>query len=239
MNAPKTLPLCCLALLASALSATAWAQQEEAATLSLAEAALRGPAVASVLEMPRDTPTKQLGAIFTLLDLGEADVAEALWKDFSGDELEGDVQAALVKKFGVARFLKLARREGSGETASELDGARRFAESCLQAAAKQRRDPQRLTKLIGKLSDPAAEVRQAARSDIAVVGDAGAIACLEALAQATDTQLRTELMLTLARMRPAVEPMLIAALADGRGQFRRDVIELTGYLHLQDAVPWL
>ncbi len=239
MNATKTLPFCCLALLSTALSTTAWAQPEETTTLSLTEAALRGPAVASVLDMPRDTPTQQLGAIFTLLDLGEADVAQMLWKDFSRDDLGEETQAALVSKFGAARFLKLARLENPSEDASELAGARGFAESCLEASAKVSSDPKRLAKLISELSSESAEIRQAARSDLAVTGDAGAIACLEALAQATDPQPRTELMLTLARMRPGVEPMLIAAIAGGHGQFRRDVVELSGYLHLQDAIPWL
>ncbi len=239
MNTPKTLQLCCLTLLFSALSETAWAQQAETATLSFADAAPRGPAVASVLDMPRETPAQQLGAIFTLLDLGEADIAEGLWKAFSDEKLEGKIKAALVEQFGVARFLKLARLEGAGETASGLAGARRFAESCLQASATFRSAPERLAKFIAGLSDESAQVRQAARSDLAVTGDVGAIACLEALAQATAPQVRTELMLTLARMRPGVEPMLLAAIADGRGQFRRDVVELSGYLHLQDAVPWL
>ncbi len=226
--------LCCLALQASSLSGTAWAQTEEAA-VSLAEAAQRGPAVASVLDMPRETPSQQLGAVFTLLDLGEADVAAVLWKDFSRDDLDEQAMAVLVSKFVAARFLTLARRAD----ATGLTGAHAFAESCLQASAKVRTNPKRLAKLISQLSDPATEVRRAARSDLAVTGDAGAIVCLEALAQAVDPQVRTELLLTLAKMRPGVEPMLVAAIADGHGHFRRDVVELAGYLHLQDAVPWL
>ena len=66
---------------------------------------------------------------------------------------------------------------------------------------------------------------------------------MEALAAAPEgdagKQLRTELLFTLAQLRPGVEPMLMAALAEGEGQFRRDVVELTGYLQLTDAVPWL
>ena len=96
-------------MLVSALSATAWAQTEEAA-VSLADAAQRGPAVASVLDMPRETPSQQLGAVFTLLDLGEADVAAVLWKDFSRDDLDDQAKATLVSKYGAARFLSLARR---------------------------------------------------------------------------------------------------------------------------------
>lgn len=213
---------------------------QEQPEIDLAEAALRGPAVASVLEMPRETPAQQLGAIFTLIDLGEADVALALWKDFAGDDVDDETKAAMVGEFGAARFLNLARRENS----SELSGARAFANSCLAASAAFNTNPQRLAKLIEALANPSAAVQQAARADLAVTGDAGAVACLEALAQASakedsSEQVRTQLLLTLAKMRPGVEPMLIAALADGQGQFRRDVVELVGYLHLQDSVPWL
>ena len=238
MNTLKTLQLCSLAMLAFALTETAWAQTEEAA-VSLVEAARSGPAVASVLDMPHETPAQQLGAVFMLLDLGKADVAAVLWKDFFDEELEDDVKAALVEQFGAARFLKLARLGSGGKTASGLAGGRAFAESCLQASAAFRRAPERLAKLIAGLSDESVEVQRAARSDLAVTGDAGAVACLEALAQAFDPQVRTQLLLTLAKMRPGVEPMLVAAMADGRGHFRRDVVELSGYLHMQDAVPLL
>lgn len=230
-----------IALLLSALiCGSAWAQDNtDAAALSLADARRRSAAVASVLDMPRETPAQQLQAVITLLDLGEPDVAELLWSDFSATDLSDEDKAALVKQFGTARFLNLARR-GS---ASGLDGAREFAESSLQVAATINRDPAKLAKLIAALDDQSLDTRRAARSDLAVTGDAGAIACLEALAQATTgedgEQLRTELLLTLARMRPGVEPLLTAALADGEGQFRRDVIELAGYLHLHDAVSWL
>ena len=230
------LVLCFVLLLFSAAITPTYAQtEEEEEAVSLTEAMLRSPAVASVLDQPRDTPAQQLSAIFTLLDLGQADVAQVLWKEFSGTELDDAAKAALVKHFGVARFLILARREG----ADGLAGARQFAETSLQAAAQLNRNPERLAQLISQLSNQNDEVRQAARSDLAVTGDAGAHACLEALAQANDEKLRTELLLTLAKMRPGVEPLLIAALADGRGQFRRDLVELAGYLRLQDAVPWL
>jgi len=228
----------CAALLLLTSSATLHAQTD-AQTVWLTEAALRGPAVASILDMPRETPAQRLNAFFTLLDLGETDVAQALWSDFNGEDLDDNARAELVSRFGAARFLNLARRE----SADGLTGARKFAENCLDASAQRSKDPKRLAQLIQHLSNEDAETQRAARSDLAVTGDAGATACLQALAHATDEKtdapLRTQLLLTLADMRPGVEPMLIAAIADGRGQFRRDVVELAGYLHLQDAVPWL
>lgn len=228
--------VCLAVLLSSACLSFAQEETDEAEdTLSLSAAGRRSAAVASILDRARETPAEQLSAIFTLLELGETDVAAALWKEFDAAGLAADDQAALVSQFGVAKFLQLARQ---GATAG-LDGARSFVETCLDAAAEQNRDPQRLDALIQKLTSESATERTAARSDLAVTGDQGAKACLEALARADDAKLRTELLLTLAQMRPTVEPLLLAAIADGRGQFRRDVVELTGYLHLQDAVPWL
>jgi hypothetical protein len=219
-----TLRLTCLALLALAPLATA---QDSAAIVD--------PAVASILDRPRETPAQQLEALFLLLDLGQQDVAESLWKDFSGQTFDAPAQADLVQTLGAARFLNLSRRA----TGDQLPGARAFAQNCLRAAAQTGRTPQALAALLERLSDPDAEVRAAARSDLAVTGDPGAVACLEALADASGEGLRTELMRTLAKMRPGVEPLLIAALADGEGTFRRDVVELCGYLRLQKSVPWL
>ncbi len=222
-----------LLLVCFSFACTAVRAQTEA--VSLVEASERGPAVASILDRPRETPSQQLQAILLLLDLGEEELAATLWQDFSQQELEPDVKGALVNKFGVARFLKLARRIEN----DRLKGTRAFAESSLQAAAELNLSPERLGKLIGALSSASAEERRAARSDLAVTGESGAAAALEALAEATEPQLRTELLVTLARMRPGVEPMLIAALAGGQGQFRRDVVELVGHMRLQEGVPWL
>ncbi|MEM8944562.1 MAG: hypothetical protein AAGD11_05200 [Planctomycetota bacterium] len=210
-------------------------EDEPVASPALSEAARRSPAVASLLDTPRDTPAEKLRAVFLLLDLGESDIARSLWREFTPDELDEEAEAALVRELGVARFLSLVRQ---AET-NRLDGARAFAESALQNAAKLGRNPQQLAKLIAALGDAEQAIRRAARYDLSVTGDAGAVACLEALAAADNESLRAELMLTLAAMRPAVEPMLVAALADGEDQFCRDVVELVGYLQLQDAVPWL
>ena len=234
-----------LAALLTTFASLAHAQFEDASgtkpapTVSLTEAALRSPAIASVLESPRETPAQQLEAIFTLLDLGAHDVAASLWSEFATDQLDEQAAAALVRQFGVARFLSLSRTaSGSG-----LDGATAFAETALKSAAKLGRDPEQLAKLIASLGDASDEVRRAARSDLRVTGEMGAVACLGALATApagdAGEPLRAQLLLTLANMRPTVEPMLIAALAGGEGQFRRDVVELSGYLYLQDAIPWL
>ena len=201
---------------------------------TLDEASRRGPAVAAVLELPRETPAQQLLAIFTLLDLGETDVAGELWKILAKEKPDAETQAALVAQFGTARFLALTRQD-----AEQFTGARKFVATCLETSAQKSRDPKRLAMLIRQLNDPAAAERNAAQVDLAATSTAGAAACLEALAEATEKQVRVNLMLALAEMRPEVDPLLLAVLSDGRGQLRRDVTELAGHIQLFEAVPWL
>ncbi|MCH2113416.1 MAG: hypothetical protein MK171_00670 [Pirellulales bacterium] len=224
-------------LAAALLLATCWARplcaQPSAADV-LAEAAQRNSVVAAVLALPREKPADQLRALLTLIDLGETDVAAAQWQSLSQKSLDAETRVALVAQFGTARFLALSQQD-----AEKFSGVDQFVEGCLGAAAERSRDPTRLAQLIGQLHDPAAAVRNAARLDLAVSGTAGAVACVEALAQASDRKVRARLMQTLAETRPEVDPLLLAVLARGQGQVRRDVAELAGYVQLSEAVPWL
>lgn len=226
-----------------------FAQNEDEAFLT--EAARRGPAVATILDTPRETPAAQLQAILTLLDLGEDDVAAVLWKSLSQAELDDPTCAALAQQFGTAGLMKLARQEAKngpeteGQDAKEAGqapafvSAKAFVERCLKAAEAAARDPKRISMLVANLNSDSPETRQAARVDLAATGTDGAKACLEALAQAEGEDQRANLMLGLIDLRPEVDPLLVTALADGRGHFRRDAAELTGYLRIANAVPWL
>ncbi|MCH8839450.1 MAG: hypothetical protein IH831_01990 [Planctomycetes bacterium] len=221
------------------LCQTTAAQPEEETFLR--EAAERSPAVAALLDMPLEKPADRLSAVFTLLDLGEIDVARTLLAPVLQAELDDQGRAELVERFGTARFLSLARRDrpaGEGETAP-LAGARQFARRCIQAAAQQARDPERVAQLVAQLNDPSAEVRNAARVDLAVTGTAGAQACLEALAREADETRRANLMLALTKLRPEVDPLLLAVLADGEGHLLRDAAELAGHTGMLSAAPLL
>jgi len=230
MNKPIT---CAAALLFAQCCGPPLLAQPAAADM-LAATSRRSAAAGAILELPREAPAEQLRAILTLIDLGEADAAAVLWKTLAEQNLDADTQAALVGQFGTARFLTL-----NGQDVDQFGGARAFVESCLQAAANRVRDPARLSRLIRQLNDPSDTVRRAARVDLAASSTAGATACLESLARATEKSVRANLLLTLADMRPEVDPMLLAVLADGRGQVRRDVAELAGHVQLFEAVPWL
>jgi len=199
----------------------------------LSDAAQRGPAVAAILDAPRETPAQQVLAMLTLLDLGEEDLAVVLWKSLGQADFDDAVCAELAAEFGTARLLKLARREAT------FAGARAFVDRCLKSAAVQALDPQRIAKLIADLNDPSAAVRRAARVDLSTTGTTGAAACLEALAQTEDESVRANLMFGLTSLHPEIKPLLLAALAGGQGHFRRDAAELAGYLDIREATPWL
>lgn len=228
-----------ICLISSTFGQALWAQEAKRVVaepaLDLAEAARRSPAVAAVLDAPHEAPGDALAAVFTLLDLGEYDVAGELLKPVIDAKLSTADKAALGRLFGTARFMVLAREAGEHGIA----GGREFAQSVLDATAAEATKPDALKELVSNLSNIDPRVRQAARNDLAATGVPGVVAALERLALATDGRERTQLLRGLAETSPVADPLVIAALADGEGQFRRDVAELAGHLRLLEAVPWL
>jgi hypothetical protein len=206
-----------------------------APAVDLAAAAQRSAAVAAVLDAPRETPADALSAVFTLLDLREYAVAGELLKPVTDAGLSPADQAELVRQFGTAKFLVLARESNEHRIA----GGSQFAEASLAASATEAAKPERIDHLLADLGSNSTAVRQAARSDLAATGIPAAQAALEVLAASTDKQQRTNLLSALVEMSPTANPLVIAALAEGQGQFRRDVAELAGHMHLLEAIPSL
>jgi len=202
----------------------------------LEEAAQHGPAVAAVLEMPRTEPADGLFAVFTLLDLGEPQVASVLLQPVLSAKLDQQTRAALVDRFGTARFLRLARMERPSDETTDFSGALKFVEACLAAAQERAQDPRRIAKLIADLNDPSAEIRYAAIVDLKATGIHGAAACFHELARLATTASddptdepeyrRSSLLHALAALRPAADPLILAGLAEGTGQLRIDLAEL-------------
>jgi CheY-like chemotaxis protein len=231
------LATCCLLVLAC--GQPAWAQEPKPAptppAVDLEEAARRNPAVAAVLDMPHEAPADALSAALTLLDLREFDVASELLKPVIDANLSAADKAALGRQFGTARIMGLAR----AATQHNIAGAKEFAQSVLDATAAESTKPETLKELVTNLANIDPTVRHAARNDLAATGVPGVVTALERLAQSTDERERIQLLRGLAQTSPVADPLVIAALAEGQGQFRRDVTELAGHLHLLEAVPWL
>ena len=250
------LGVACFCVASVLLPAASWAQEEGPLTgqALLDDAARRNSAVAVVLEMPRQSPAEILSAVFTLIDLGEERVADEVLRPLLGQQIDEADRAKLVGQFGTARFMKLVRLDrptvDEAEKNPPFAGARKFAQDCLKAASDAARDPERIARLITQLNDANPANRNAARIDLKATGIDGAVACLEVLASidqhlagadATDEQKdhRARVMAVLVSMHPVVDDLLLAALADSRGVFGRDLAEMVGHLRLSSAVPHL
>lgn len=231
------MPMAMFVLLIGATISTPLRAQD--APMTLAEFAESSPAVAAALEMDRSTPAGKMRAVVTLLDLGEPTAAGLVLQELTGAELSNEVRADLVREFGAARFLELIRLDRPGATGN-FTGARTFAQACLDAAAEWASDPERISRLIDDLKSKDPEQRNAAMVDLRGSGDAAIKGLFAALAGAgDDDELRSEILLTLAEMRPGIDQPLVAGLADGEGQFRQDLAELALRKNVSAAALWL
>ena len=210
-----------------------------ASSESLVDLARRDAAVASALDLPRKTAAEQFRVVAILLDLDHQDAAGQLAPELFKAKLTAQEHAALVREFGTARFTRLLSLEGSKTAGGRFVGATAFAQACLDAAAAEARDPQRLAKLIGRLASKSEEERYAARADLQACGEPGVTACIAALAKEKKEDVRGQIMATLVEMRPASDSAVVAALADGRGTLRRDAAEMAGRMMLREALPYL
>ena len=205
---------------------------------TLADFARREPAVAAVLDLPRETPAQKLRAVAMLIDLGHPEVASLLLPELLQSPIDDAQRAALVRELGMARFMKLIRLD-SPATPGPLAGLREFAQACLDAAAAEARDPARIAALVEQLNAPTEDERYGTRVDLRATGDAGIVAAFAALAAAQTEDARANIMAALAEMRPAVNAPLLAVLADAQGNLRRDAAELAGHLQIDAALPLL
>ncbi|MBA3484199.1 MAG: hypothetical protein H0T51_20540 [Pirellulales bacterium] len=205
---------------------------------ALADYARRLPAVAAVLDLPRETPAQKFRAVTMLIDLGHPEVASLLLPELLQGPIDDAGRAALVREFGTARFMKLIRLD-SPAAPGPLAGIREFAQTCLDAAAAEATDPAKIAALIAQLNAPTEDERYAARVDLRATGDAGVAAAFAALSAAETEDARANIMAALAEMRPAVNEPLLAVLADADGTLRRDAAELAGHLRISEALPLL
>ncbi|MCH2115928.1 MAG: hypothetical protein MK171_13600 [Pirellulales bacterium] len=193
----------------------------------------QNPAVAAVLQLPRETPGERLQAVITLADLGEAELATKILKELATLDLTADQRAVLVSEFGTAAMLRLAR-----DPQLAADGAL-FADSCMAAAAQQARDPDRLATLIHDLGSPSAEIRQAARIDLADAGTVAVESLLKALAQETNVSRRRYITQALIALEPLSVGPLLATLTTENPHLLASASEALKALKNSQAAPLL
>jgi hypothetical protein len=191
------------------------------------------PAVLAALELPRTEPKHYLSAVLSLVKLNHPELAAPILKELVDQNLSDEQRADLVRDFGSHRFLELARTSELAPTGQE------FADACLTAASKRDRDPQRLTRLIGDLQSSNAAVRNAARADLAVTGEDGVVATIEAFARQSDPQKRHKIAAGIVAMNPTAVDPLLGMLGTSDAALRRDVIRILKAMQVTLAKPFI
>jgi hypothetical protein len=191
------------------------------------------PAVLAALELPRTEPKHYLAAVLALVDLKRPELAVPILKQLTELKLDDQQRAALVDEFGSARMLQLARSPELGPTAAQ------FADACTSAAAARANDPQRIAKLIADLSAPSANVRVAARNDLAAAGEPAMVATLEAWAREGDPQRRAAIASAVVAMDPLAINPLLGMLTTSDPVLRHDVIQLLKAMRVTLAKPFI
>ena len=132
-----------------------------------------------------------------------------------------------------AALLKLARSKELAPAGAQ------FADACMAAANAAANDPQRIALLVAQLTDPSAEVRVAARNDLAAAGRTGIVATLEALCSERDPNRRTALANAAAELQPLVVGPLLAMLSTNDMALHAEVSALLVRLGVTQAAPLL
>lgn len=191
------------------------------------------PAVLAAQEWPRTRPADALRAVLALTDLGRPELAKPILEELVGRGLPPLELAALVEQFGSHRMLQMSLNADLAPAGSV------FAEACMAAAGAAATDPQRLALLVAQLSDPAAEVRLAARVDLMAAGRAGVKAVLESLAREADSQRRAALANAAVQMHPLAVGPLVAMLETSDASLRADVARMLVAINVPQTAPLL
>jgi hypothetical protein len=191
----------------------------------------KNPAVLSALEMPRKKPADYVQSILLLIDLGRPELAKPILVELAKLQLTDAQRQELVDQFGAGSMLKLSH---SKELAPE--GAA-FADACMAVAAAVTNSPQRISTLIGQLSDPSPETRLLAQHDLAATGPKAATAILETFARESDRKRRAALAAGVVALHPLVDGMLLAMLDTHDPVLQADVADLLRQLEVPQAQP--
>ena len=204
---------------AAQTSQRAAAQQPEAD-----EQKIEDPVVLAIQESNPSTPEELVRAAVALMKLDQPEQSKDYLANLLAAKPDDSTLAGLHRRFGTAVLLRLARH---GKLQPE---GGRLADAVLDAAQRAARDPRRLKALIGRLNDPAPEIRRAAIVDLRDARQAAIAPLVSALAAAQDDSHRARLRNALVEMGVvAVEPLL-AMLRESDGQRKAEMILVLGQI---------
>jgi CheY-like chemotaxis protein len=194
---------------------------------------IQNPAVRAAYELPRREPGDYLRAVLNLLDLGEPQLAAAVFRELEGLNLNDEQRAALVSRFGTAALLRLGQAEEALGP-----GGRVFAEATIAAASDAARAPERVAQLVAALGNPAEQ--RAAIASLSTLGEVAVLASLEVLAnpQAPAEQ-RRGARTVLVQMDPASRGPLLAAIDSSQPELQGEAATLLAHLGVAQAAPLL
>ncbi len=220
------------------------------------------PVVVSIVESNPTTAEKLVPAILTMLNYERPDLARSYAVRLSQIEMDQDAMADLGEKLGSPPLLQLITDDRVNQVVGE------FARNVMDAVIARTRNAERLASLAENVKAPGGFARTQAIEDLRAAGpdaveplvkvladsaQAGAhpqvrdalvqlgdqtIQPLLAALTTSDPQLKTEILLTLARLqsRRALHPMLAHAIDDGAPPELQNAAQL-GVRNLLGSVP--
>jgi CheY-like chemotaxis protein len=201
------------------------------------------PLIKSIVNADPTTPEDLVRSIEILLDYGRVDIAKTYTDRLSAMILTPDQLVDLHTRFRSGLFLRIAQEEGLQPAGASIE------KRVMDAANKAARN--RVTALIGQLSDPDASRRYTALVDLREAQEVGVNAMLQVLVDANRAAehrvVRNGLVSILT---PPVEvqyrhkslPMteiVVSAVATSDPAFQVQVLSILGRLSAREATPYL
>ncbi len=163
----------------------------------------KDPVVLALRESNPTTPVELTRALRAMMDYGRADEAQSYLTRLIGAAAAADDKVAIRKEFGSAFFIRLSRFEPLAPEGIP------FARAVMAAGDKAARDPARLAKLIGDLSNASPGIRVAALDGLTDGGVDSVKTLIQALADSSRASQHARIRGALAHMGIiAIEPMI-------------------------------
>ena len=220
----------CAALIAISLSPVAAAQPTPKQDSPQTET---NPIVLSVQASGLSTPEQLARAIQLMLDISRDDLAVEYIGQLNQLSIDDAGCYALMRDYGSAFVMRMAMYGGVQPVGREL------AEKILSAANRYANDPVRLEELTRHVADSQIAVRTDALENLQALGEVGAAALLNALADETRAADQGLLFEALRRCGPAAEQPILGGILSANPRLRQASVRAAKHLNSDEAVTAL
>ncbi len=195
--------------------------------------AAQDPALTALLESNPQTPAELFRIVLLLIEIDHPNEAKPLVARLIAATPDAATMAAILRTDGNFSLLRLSESKELG------DDGKKLAEMIRAGAAEHRGDAARISKLIERLGDPAAEVRHTAIVDLAETADAGMSALIATLADSKQAGQHRAIQTALVEIGAASIDPLISSLQADDDAFRVRVVETLGASETRRAALYL